>query len=141
MLCYKTISYFQCYLSYPLSASPRKWPNTLKQFFGKLPTNCLSVFGHFVNLLLKGLTLAFEKEVLHRNNALSIVVLSTKQRYSSFSKKRFTKTCFKVKALKMFKICSDCHMKICRCLKPSRHTASLRPLGRAILKIPSSTFL
>ena len=31
----------------PLSANPTKWPNTLKQFVGKLPTNCLSVFGHF----------------------------------------------------------------------------------------------
>ena len=40
----------------PLSASPTKWSNTLKQFVGKLPTNCLSVFGHFVNLALKGLT-------------------------------------------------------------------------------------
>ena len=39
----------------PLSANPTKWPNTLKQFVGKLPTNCLSVFGHFVNLALKGL--------------------------------------------------------------------------------------
>ena len=28
---------------------------TLKQFGGKLPTNCLSVFGHFINLVLKGL--------------------------------------------------------------------------------------
>ena len=39
----------------PLNANPTKWPNTLKQFVGKLPTNCLSVFGHFVNLVLKGL--------------------------------------------------------------------------------------
>ena len=39
----------------PLSANPTKWPNTLKQFVGKLPTNCLSVFGHFVDLALKGL--------------------------------------------------------------------------------------
>ena len=29
--------------------------NTLKQFVGKLPTNCLSVFDHFVVLALKGL--------------------------------------------------------------------------------------
>ena len=35
--------------------NPTKWPNTLKQFVGKLPTNCLSVFGHFINLVLKGL--------------------------------------------------------------------------------------
>ena len=40
----------------PLSANPTKWPNRLKQFVGKLPTNCLSVFGHFDNLALKGLT-------------------------------------------------------------------------------------
>ena len=38
-----------------LSANPTKWPNTLKQFVGKLPTNCLSVFGHFVKLALKWL--------------------------------------------------------------------------------------
>ena len=39
----------------PLSANPRKWSNTLKQFVGNLPTNCLSVFDHFVILVLKGL--------------------------------------------------------------------------------------
>ena len=33
----------------PLSANPIKWPNTLKQF--------VSLFGHFVNLALKGLIL------------------------------------------------------------------------------------
>ena len=41
----------------PLSANPIKWPNTFTQFVGKMPTNCLSLFGHFVNLALKGLTL------------------------------------------------------------------------------------
>ena len=39
-----------------LGANPTKWPNTLKQFVGKLSTNCLSVFGHFDNLALKGLS-------------------------------------------------------------------------------------
>ena len=39
----------------PLSAIPTKWSNTLKQFVGNLPTNCLSVFDHFVGLALKGL--------------------------------------------------------------------------------------
>ena len=38
-----------------LSANPIKWSNTLKQFVGKFPTNCLSVFDHFVILALKGL--------------------------------------------------------------------------------------
>ena len=33
-----------------LSANPPKWSNTLKQFVGSLPTNCLSVFDHFVKL-------------------------------------------------------------------------------------------
>ena len=40
---------------YPLSANPTKPSNTLKQFIGNLPTNCLSVFGHFMGLVLKGL--------------------------------------------------------------------------------------
>ena len=40
----------------PLSANPTKWSNTLKKFFGKLPTNYLSVFDHFAWLALKGLT-------------------------------------------------------------------------------------
>ena len=40
----------------PLRANFTKWSNTLKQFIGKLPTNCLSVFDHFVKLPLKGLT-------------------------------------------------------------------------------------
>ena len=41
----------------PLSANPTKWSNTLKQFAdsNNLPTNCLSVFDHFVGLALKGL--------------------------------------------------------------------------------------
>ena len=39
----------------PLSANPTKWSNTLKQSVGNLPTNCLSVFDHFVGLALKGL--------------------------------------------------------------------------------------
>ena len=38
-----------------LSANFTKWSNTLKQFVGKLPTNCLSMFDHFVELSLKGL--------------------------------------------------------------------------------------
>ena len=40
----------------PLSTSPTKWSNTIKQFIGKLPANCLSVFDHFVKLALKGLS-------------------------------------------------------------------------------------
>ena len=39
----------------PLSLIPKKWSNTLKELFGKLPTNCLSVFDHFSGLALIGL--------------------------------------------------------------------------------------
>ena len=41
----------------PLNAKLTKWSNILKQFVDKLPTNCLSVFDHFVGLALKGLRL------------------------------------------------------------------------------------
>ena len=39
-----------------LIAIPRKCSNALKQFVGSLLANCLSVFGHFVGLALKGLS-------------------------------------------------------------------------------------
>ena len=39
----------------PFKPHPTKWSNTLKQFVTNLPTNCLSVFDHFVILARKGL--------------------------------------------------------------------------------------
>ena len=51
----------------PLSANPTKWSNTLKQFVGKLPMNCLTVFDHFVELALKGLN--FSKKIYIRETA------------------------------------------------------------------------
>ena len=48
----------------PLSANLTKWSNTLKQFVGCYPTSCLSVFGHFVGLALKGLNVgSWEKKI------------------------------------------------------------------------------
>ena len=41
----------------PLNANPVKWSNTFKQFVGKLLTNYLSLFDHFVGLAFKELTL------------------------------------------------------------------------------------
>ena len=40
------------FLLNPLSANPEKWSNTVKQIVGNLPTICLSVFDHFMNLAL-----------------------------------------------------------------------------------------
>ena len=48
----------------PLSASFTKWSNTLTQFVGNLPTNCLSVFDHLVGLALKGFSSAPIEEIL-----------------------------------------------------------------------------
>ena len=60
-----------------------KWSNTLKQFVGKLPANCFSVFHHFVVLALKGLKMAGSNPGepahltgaahLHRSNPLEMI--------------------------------------------------------------------
>ena len=44
----------------PLSANFIEWSNTLKQFVGNLPTNCLRVFGLFVRLALRGLNFKWQ---------------------------------------------------------------------------------
>ena len=49
----------------PLSANPTKWSNTLNQFVGNLPTNCLNAFDYFVGLGMKGLK--------HVNNKVHII--------------------------------------------------------------------
>ena len=43
--------FYVCYIN-PLNANPTKWSKTLKQFVGNLPTTCLSLFDHFVILVL-----------------------------------------------------------------------------------------
>ena len=51
----------------PLSANPAKWSNTLKQFVGNFPKNCLSVFDHFVGLVLKGLRLSVDETLCQKH--------------------------------------------------------------------------
>ena len=48
----------------PLSANPTKRSNTLKQFVVNFPTNCLSVFDHFMGLALKGLKIRMAWHVI-----------------------------------------------------------------------------
>ena len=55
----------------PLSGNPTKWSNTLKQFVGKLPTNFLSVFDHYVELVLKGLILSLMRQCHFRVSHVS----------------------------------------------------------------------
>ena len=61
-----------------ICANFTKWSNTLKQFVEKLPTNCLSVFDHFVGLVLKGLTFGIifnriKQYYFHRQNPKNIM--------------------------------------------------------------------
>ena len=56
----------------PLSANFTKWSNTLKQFVGKLSTNCLSVFDQFVGLALKGLSHLIMEINLSRKKKLNL---------------------------------------------------------------------
>ena len=55
---------------------------------------------------------------MYGNGTFSIILLSTKKRYSSWKRFLFfQRTCFEVKVLKMLKISSDCHVKMCWSLK------------------------
>ena len=54
----------------PLSVNPEKWSNTLKQIVGNLPTICLSVFDHFMNLALKGLKVMQSQQLIYHSNYL-----------------------------------------------------------------------
>ena len=83
------------------------------------PLFCVLCTPHFVVL-----TLAFHRAVFYENITFSIIVLSTKRRYSSFLFFVFQKTFFKVKALNIFKASTDCQIKKCWSLKQ-----------RAVLKI------
>ena len=64
------------------------------------------------------LILVFHRAVLYENMTFSIIILSSKRRYTVFFLFfLFEKTSFKVKVLKIFRVLSDCHMKICQSLK------------------------
>ena len=70
-----------------LSTNPTKWSNTLKQFVGNLARNCLSVFGHFVGLALKGLSLIFSSpcELLSTQTLLADINCNVfKEKHDSF---------------------------------------------------------
>ena len=56
-----------------LNANPEKWSNTLKQIVGNLPTICLSVFDHFMNLALKELRLEQQFICIAESNQFSFI--------------------------------------------------------------------
>ena len=58
----------------PLSTNFTKWSNTLKRFVGNLPTNCLSVFDHFVKLALKGLRKFHDKNAFQSNEKAKFTI-------------------------------------------------------------------
>ena len=57
----------------PLNAKFTKWSNTLKHFFNQLPENFLSVFDHFVGLVLKGLIVAHNLISRYSSNTLLVL--------------------------------------------------------------------
>ena len=59
----------------PLSGNPTNWSNKSKQFVGKLPTNCLNVFDHFVGLALKVLRIKAPERCQRRHSVVVIVNL------------------------------------------------------------------
>ena len=61
------------YVINPLSANPTKLSNTLKLFVGKLPTNCLSVFDHFVGLVLNGLYIVVFQIIFNAGNTWMLI--------------------------------------------------------------------
>ena len=68
----------------PLSANFTKWSNTLKKFLGNFPTNCLSVFDHFVILAFRGLTLDFLSSVFlpyQKVTTKNLNILTTKRAF------------------------------------------------------------
>ena len=92
----------------PLTTNPTKWSNRLKQFVGKLPMNCFSLFDHFVKLALKGLSFSisvlqervhgvmkvfFQVDLLYRNRN------SHRKCSVTFLKKRLWYRCFPMKFL------------------------------------------
>ena len=58
----------------------QKLPHTLKQFVGKLPTNCLSVFDHFVGLMYKGLMTSRDYDETDGNHEDYITPIRKKNR-------------------------------------------------------------
>ena len=84
-----------------------------------------SGFFWWVHFVLPIQFIGFWQGSFFQNVVFSILVFSTKKRYSSFEKGFH----FSVQVSKMFKIFSDCHIKTCRSLK-----------RRAFLKIPSTDF-
>ena len=69
----------------PLSANFTKRSNTLKQFLGKLLTNCLSVFGHFGGLALKGFKAPTKIVFMKDKPFTGIIIFTLPLRYFIYS--------------------------------------------------------
>ena len=101
---YLSYFYFSNYFN-PLSASFTKWSNTLEQFVDKLPTNCLSVFDHFVGLGRKGLTLFYAK--IKTSNSPKLLLVFKTFSISLKKKKNYGKSKFVI-AIKSVDVCEIC---------------------------------
>ena len=86
----------------------------------------------FVLTVLFVITLASDRAILSGNVAFSILVPSTKKQFCISLEKVyvFQKNCFKVKALKTFKICRDYHIKTSQSLKRRASSYIWEKLGK-----------
>ena len=83
LLLFENYSQFSSALSFknnrtyfnPLSDNRTKWSNTLKQFAGNLPTNCLSVFDHFMRLAFKGLNNNLKNGCLCIHEIIKLIIM------------------------------------------------------------------
>ena len=97
-----------------LSANPTKWSETLKQFVGNLPINCLSVFDYFVGLALTGLN---RNTVLGNHMALlgtQYLVKSPGLYPLNFERTLKSMTCIQIEGIQIdgkFKMLPRCHGK------------------------------
>ena len=121
---YKTQKYGQLGLGTSNQLFIRGYQTETK--FSKKKKQLLANFGLLLQILF---ALILTSDMA--DDAFSVFVLSTKKSYPSFFGIVFffQKICFKVKAMKMFKIFTDCHIKTSQSLQ-----------WRTILKIHSTVF-
>ena len=104
----------------PLSASLTKWPNTLKQFVGKLLTNYLSLFAYFAGFVLKGLNdiaasdLSIQFKLRKRGFLLKTLSRTITFQIYSRSVKRISSV------LKIFIYYRNCYVQTCSCKKTQK---------------------
>ena len=124
-------TYLYCNYHIPLSASPTKWSDTLKQFVGKLPTNCLKVFDHFLGLALKGILKVFEMtSSISQCGALLLRFILFHLYFSMNKTYQFIRDRCQISFLILTNFRNDTHLTSMKIVKFSRSPTPLSIYGR-----------